>query len=271
LSPDGKQLAVARSADGQTSNIWIKQLDRGPSIKLTVEGSVNSTPTWTPDGRSITFTSNAAHAFDLWTRPSDGSAKAELLLHQKRALFQPHWSPDGRWLTFQTHPFDPGFGDILGIRSGTDKRPVPLVATMASELSPVISPNGRWLAYVSNESGENEVYVVPFPNASVAKWAVSAHGGREPRWSHSGNELFYEDAEGNLVSVAVKTSPTFSIGRSRALFPAAEFFSFELHRQYAVAADDRRFLMIRPAGAIAPDKVIVVDNWFEELKTKTRK
>jgi hypothetical protein len=129
----------------------------------------------------------------------------------------------------------------------------------------------RWLAYASNESGQYEIYIVPFPNSGAAKWAVSTRGGTEPQWSHSGSELFYRDASGNLVAVEIRTTPTFSLGRSMALFLAGGFASNELRREYAVALDDRRFLMIRPLAANAPDKLIVVDNWFEELKAKLRK
>ena len=103
--------------------------------------------------------------------------------------------------------------------------PVPLVATKFTEVSPALSPDGRWLAYTSNETGQFEIYVVPFPNTSAAKWAVSTRGGTEPHWSHSGSELFYRDGSGNLVAVEVKTKPTFSLGRSTPLFPASGFAS----------------------------------------------
>src|SRR5436190_5793209 len=103
-----------------------------------------------------------------------------------------------------------------------DTAPVPVVATPFTEMSPAFSPNGRWLAYASNETGANEIYVVPFPDAGTAKWAISAGGGTEPLWSHSGRELFYRDASGNLVAVPVNTSRTFSPGRATKLFPTAE-------------------------------------------------
>jgi eukaryotic-like serine/threonine-protein kinase len=277
ISPDGRRLAVSlipnASYDviGQTNDIWVKQLDRGPSIKLTLEGKATYSPTWTPDGRSVTFSSNTGGLFDLWTKRADGSTQAVVQVHEKHGAFSPRWSPDGKWLVFRTGRFQSGAGDILGIRPGIDTVAVPLVATKFSELAPAISPDGRWLAYTSNESGQFEIYVVPFPNTAAAKWAVSTGGGTEPLWSHSGKELFYRDGAGSLVAVEVRSTPTFSLGRSTALFPAAAYYSFAGTAEYAVGADDRRFLMIRQAAGSAADELIVVDNWFEELKSKSHK
>ena len=270
LSPDGKRLAVAIST-GDVGDVWIRELDRGSNMKLTIQGSANAYPTWTPDGRSITYSSNASSAYDLWTKQADGSAQAVLQLHQTRDLVESEWSPDGKWLVFVTDMGGPGVGDILGIRPGVDTIPVPLVATNFQEFTPTISPDGRWLAYCSNESGQYEIWVVPFPNTGAAKWAVSTHGGTEPRWSHSGRELFFRDGAHNLVAQAVNSGPTFSLGPATVLFPAAGYAELEEAVQYAVSRDDKRFLMVRSAAATTPDRFIVVENWFEELKGKPRK
>jgi serine/threonine-protein kinase len=267
LSPDGKRLAVTRRSDAKTFDVWIKQLDQGPSVRLTLEGSGNFYPAWTADGRSVTFTSNArAGSYDLWTKRADGSAPAVMQFHEKSAMWDPLWSSDGKWLVFVAADNVSGISDIRGVRPGIDTVSVPLVATKFLEASPALSPDGRWLAYRSNESGQNEVYVVPFPNTGAAKWAVSSGGGTDPQWSHNGSELFYRDASGNLVAVEVTTTPTFLLGNSTALFPAEGFDNW-----YVVGPDDRRFLMIRPVAASGSDKVIVVENWFEELKAKSPK
>jgi len=277
LSPDGRRLSVSlppnASYDGiaQKSDIWIKRLDRGPSVKLTLEEKTDHYSAWTPDGKSVTFTSNATGSLDIWTKRADGSRQAVLQLHEKRGAFSPRWSPDGKWLVFRTNRYQAGASDILGIRPGIDTVAVPLVATRFTENAPAISPDGRWLAYSSNESGPIEVYVVPFPNTADTRWAVSTGGGTEPLWSHSGKELFYRDVAGNLVAVEVQSSPRFSLGRSTVLFPARGYLSFERGAQYAVASDDRRFLMIRQVPGSVPDELVVVDNWFEELKPKQRK
>ena len=265
LSPDGSRLAVSLQV-GASNHIWVKQLDRGPSLKLTFEGSFNQTPTWTPDGASVTFGSDQAGAsFDLWTKRADGSAQAALVVDQDRALSAALWSQDGEWLVFRTGNDDAGIGDILALRPGEDTAPVSLVATGFREQAPTLSPDGRWMAYSSNETGTYDVYVVPFPNAS-AKWAVSAGGGTEPLWSHGGRELFYRNGQGDMVAVRVETEPTFSVGPATVLFSAAEFRANLNHRQYDVAPDDGRFLMLRPTGEDEVSDWILVLNFFEELR-----
>ena len=268
LSPDGKWVAVGRSVATEPANIWIKQLDRGGSIKLTLDGRRNEDPEWTPDGRSLTFSSDRAEgAFHFWTKRVDGSAQAMVRIREKRRIYEPRWSPDGKWLVFQTDPAESGAGDILGIRPGLDSAPMPLVVTKFTELAPAFSPDGRWLAYSSNETGDFEIYVVPFPNTHAAKWAISTTGGMEPVWSHRGTELFYRDSSENLVAAAVRTKPTFSVSRTTTLFPAGSFGASRFGQRYSVASDDSRFLMTRPLETSAPDKLVVVENWFEELKT----
>jgi DNA-binding SARP family transcriptional activator/Tol biopolymer transport system component len=272
ISPDGKSIAVSRSVNTESINIWIKRPDRGPSTRLTLgeENSVNST--WSPDGKSVTYTANVIGGiFDVWSKPADGSAPAVRLVHETRNLYGPRWSPDAKWLIFQTDPGQRGAGDIFGVRPGIDSAGVPLVASKFTEVAPALSSDGGWLAYASNETGEYEVYVVPFPNTGTAKWAISASGGTEPMWSHGGRELFYRDGAGNLVAVEVTTKPSFTVGRSTALFPAGGFGSYVYGPQYAVSPDDRRFLMQRAVATSAPDKIVVVENWFEELRAKSRK
>jgi eukaryotic-like serine/threonine-protein kinase len=272
LSSDGRRLAVSRvpnvnyDAIVRINDIWIKELDRGPSVKLTLEDKTNHYTAWAPDGRSVTFTSNAAGSFDLWTKRFDGGKQAVLQVRERRGAYSPRWSPDGKWLVFRRG--DAVHGDILGYRPGIDTVAVPLVSTRFSEIAPAISPDGRWLAYTSNESGRYEVYVVPFPNTAATKWVVSTRGGTEPLWSHSGKELFYRDGAGNLIAVAVRSAATFSAGRSTTLFPAGAYFARANGAQYAVAPDDRRFIMIRRVPASPPDELVMVDNWFEELKAK---
>jgi serine/threonine-protein kinase len=270
LSPDGSRVAVAIRSIDRTADIWVKRLDRGPSSKLTLEGGENTYPTWTPDGRSVTYTSDVLGTSEVRTKRADGSAQSVLEAHDTRTLYAPHWSTDGKWIVFETSQGEQGIGDILAIRPGVDTKPVPIVATKSIEASPALSPDGRWLAYTSNETRRQEIYVVPFPNASAAKWAVSTQGGTRPLWSHRGSELFYVDGAGNLMTVDVKANPNLSFGHPVVLFNVAGFAT-DFEANFTLSPDDRRFLMIRQVSNSNPDRLIVVENWFSELKAKPLK
>ncbi|MDH5195993.1 MAG: hypothetical protein OEY20_01935, partial [Gemmatimonadota bacterium] len=146
-----------------------------------------------------------------------------------------------------------------------DTTVTPLVATPAAELVPAVSPDRRWLAYVSDESGTNEVYVRPFPNATAGVFRVSTNGGTEPVWAHSGRELFYRNGDGDLVSAAVATTPSFSVRRQQVLFSAVRYSANVFAPNYDVSRDDQRFLMIlRDEPDVAIETVVVL-NWFGEL------
>jgi DNA-binding SARP family transcriptional activator len=268
ISADGKQLAITESADGRTGEIWIRQLDGGAKVKLPPERNWNSGAGWTGDGRSVTFSASAGNGtFDLLTQPVDGSTKPVRVFGGRR-VFVPRWSPDGKWLTFGMENNDPEGGDIVGIRPGIDTAPVPLVATRLYDGMQDVSPDGHWMVYGSDVTGRFEIYVVPFPNTKAAKWQISTLGGIWPKWSAHGNELIYRDTSGDVMAVAVRTAPTFSFSKPRRLFVAkrSEF----LLNGYAVSPDGQRILMIRLVGAGVPDKLIVVENWFEELKARAR-
>ncbi len=263
LSPDGARLAVGvRDPDGRLQ-VWIKQMDRGPHGRLTFEGTSNFAPFWTPDGRAVVFVSGRAGGIsDLYLQRADGGAEATLLLHAARPIAQAIWSPDGKWLVFQATGSPSS--DIYAIRPGVDSVPVALVATPASEGDPALSPDGRWLAYGSDETGQVEVYVRPFPNAGSARWPVSTGGGRQPRWAHSGRELFFLDSKNQLVAAEVRTGATFAVGRQR------ELFSMEGFGRWSPAPGDQRFLMVRYRNLDVQGDLIVVENFFEELKAKVK-
>jgi Tol biopolymer transport system component len=269
LSPDGKQLAITLYAGGGSSDIWIRQLTGGASIQLTHDRFSNGGAAWTPDGRSVTFFANGRNGTsDLLTQPSDGSGKAVVVFRGGKAFFA-KWSPDGKWLTFALVETDePESGDIVGIRPGIDTAPVSLVASTRLDGMQEVSPDGHWMVYGSDVTGRFQIYVVPFPNTKAGKWQITTLGGAWPKWSAHGNEIIYR--EGNdVMAVAVRTTPTFSFSKPRRLFVAkrSEF----PHRDYTVSPDGQRILMVRRVGvAVVPDKLIVVENWFEELK-KSRK
>jgi Tol biopolymer transport system component len=267
ISPDGTRVA-AEAVAADSTNIWIKRLDDGPLMRLTFDGNQNVAPAWTPDSRFITFTSNAGGSHNLWMKRADGSAPPQLLLRGATGGGGTQWSADGKWLVFATSRT--GGSDILGFRRDSDTAAEKMLSTSFSEAPPELSPDGRWLAYASDETGRSEIYVVPFPNTRAAKWAVSSRGGREPTWAHNGREIFYRDGDGNMVTVGVRTSPTFAVSSPSTLFSAAQFRFGGSQPQYAVAPDDRRFLMIRPFAGTSSERLIVVENWAEELRNRSR-
>jgi len=212
-------------------------------------------------------------------KAADGAQPAQLLVDWDHQILEMLPSPDGSWLLFRTGFEAAGRGDIMGIKredlpieAGNREVVVPLIATEFTELSPTFSPDGRWLAYVSDESGTREVYVRPFPNVTDRKWQVSQSGGTEPLWSHSGREIFYISGESDMMAGDVATTPTFAIRGRRVLFSVrvGRYQRNTTHRFYDVTPDDRRFLMIRPIETVSDRTVelVLVENFFEELKAK---
>jgi WD40 repeat protein len=265
LSPDGRRLAVALTSGG-VQNIWIKLLDRGPLSKLTFGDSSYSRPAWSPDGGSVVYVGADGK---LHHKRADGTGKDSVLADiGKHAWGEASFSRDGGWLILR------GLGtgsarDIYALRANEDTVLRALVATPADEYAPALSPDGRWLAYVSEESGTPEVYVRPFPNTTDGKFQVSLSGGTEPVWAHGGRELFFVNAANQLVAVEVTTSPRFSLGRQQALFPVGPFSRDFNHSAYAIAPDNRRFVMIHSITFASGD-LVMVENWQEVLKEKLK-
>ena len=260
LSPDGTRLALNITV-GAESQVWVKQLDQGPLSKLTFEERYRR-PSWTPDGQTVIFLSKENRDNDeLFQRRADGSVPSELVLSPEGQVNWAVVSSDGQWLVYQED------ANLYARMRGEDDQPVPLVVSEFIDAVPALSPNGRWIAYVSNESGRFEVYVRPFPNTDQGKWLISPNGGGEPRWAKDGSELFYRDAERQLVAVEILTGPTFTAGEQRTLFPTDQFRGGVT--QYDVSPDGDRFLFVARGDTEAiPGQVIVVENFFEELQER---
>jgi Tol biopolymer transport system component len=176
------------------------------------------------------------------------------------------WSPDGQLLAFTEVNPNTGY-DIWVLRMG-DRKAQPFIRTPFNESVPRFSPDGRWLAYVSNESGRNEIYVQPYPGPG-GKWQISTEGGTEPVWNPNGLELFYRNGD-KMMAVDIATQPSFAAGKDRMLFEGPYEPAPITNPNYDVSPDGQRFLMLKPteqAGA-APTQIIVVQNWLEELKQK---
>jgi len=267
LSPDGKALAV--SVREGTTQLWIRRSD-GTRQKLTQTGTVNWRPAWTPDGKAIAFLSNmqgrgGQDDYDIYRMPIDGSAPPELLLHHIYGLWEAELSRDGQWLVMRSDEAG-AVGAIRARRLSGDTALIPLVVDETGSSQASLSPDGRWLAYVSQQSARRDVYVLPFPSAA-SHHIVSRDGGTEPRWSHSGRELFYKSGS-QLMVVDVTPGPTFVAGTPRPLFSISDYRAARNRQQYDVAPDDKRFLMIRDPTEGGGGSVVYVENWFAELKGK---
>jgi eukaryotic-like serine/threonine-protein kinase len=268
LSPDGRTIAV--SVHDATTQLWVRRSD-GTRQKLTEEGTTNWRPTFTPDGRSLVFSSDrrggpTRNAYDLYQVPADGSAPAVLLQHHTFGLWEGQISSDGKWLVLRSDE-ESGISHIRARRLAGDTALVPMVVDSTISLQLALSPDGRWLAWSGYRTGHPEIYVEPFPGAAWAR-QVSHEGGIEPRWSHDGRELFFKSGA-RFMDVPVVTGAALTLGTPRELFPAAGYRSARNRQQYDVAPDARRFLMIRDPGT-APE-MVYVDNWLPELKTKVKR
>jgi eukaryotic-like serine/threonine-protein kinase len=270
LSPDGKSVAVGLVRSGRT-DIWVKQLPTGPFSRITFGDTSAVRPVWSPDGREVFYISDrgGSGVGVPYAHRADGTGTARPLVQSKLNFGQIVPSRDGRWLVLRTTATTAG-GDILGLKA-RDTTLVPLVATAATEFYPALSPDGRWLAYGSNESGTMEVYVRPFPETATAKWQVSTAGGGEPVWANSGRELFYINGRSELVSAEIRPGAAFSVGEQHLLFSMAPFVRSGSFPSYAVAPDDRRFLMVREGDASQQGELVVAENWLGELRGRAPK
>ncbi len=268
LSPDGKSIAVSLQ-DGPT-HLWIRRSD-GTRQRLTQAGSVNWRPVWTPDGQSVAYLSNMSgdrgkDEMDVYVVRADGSAPPRRLMTHTYGLWEAEFSRDGQWLVVRADETG-GNGNVRARRLSGDTTLVPLLADQEITTQVALSPDGRWMAYVSDASGRREVYVASFPDMRT-KRLVSRDGGLEPRWSHSGRELFYK-SRGQLVAIPVPPGPVFTPGLPRVLFSLAGYINARNRQQYDVASDDRRFLMIRAIGG--QNEAVYAENWFAELKAKVKR
>jgi Tol biopolymer transport system component len=278
LSPDGTRIALM-VAD-QEHDIWVWDLVREkPLTRLTFGPAFEVGVAWTPNGQSVIFSSGALPGLgpsNLFRRAADGTGPVEQLTQDTAAIGPFAVTPDGTGLIFSQRPPAGGtagdLSDLMLLPLIGDRRPKPLVPTASTEAFGEVSPDGHWLAYQSNESGQFEIWVTPFPNVTTGKWQVSTGGGRQPLWARTGQELFYESM-GAMMRVSPTSRSTFAAGPPSKLFDATSFFIPEVPgRVYDITPDGRRFLMTkasRAADASLPSaRFVVVQHWFEELKAR---
>jgi serine/threonine protein kinase len=271
ISPDGERIALVIDKGG-IGNIWIYNLVSGIPTRLTADAFSDVSPLWTPNNQRIVFASNRSENFVICSIAADGAGKVEQLLPMK-SCFLSSWADKGKnlILTYVENGMDIGALPMEGDRSLKS-----LLHDKHNEAHPTISPNGRFIAYASDESGQFEVYVRPYPELDK-KWTVSTGGGANPLWSPNGRELFYRSRE-SVMAASVKTDPTFKFKAPKPLFRdayvSAGFVArgFEQH-PWDIHPNGKHFLMMKEvepkaSAAVGPRKINVVLNWFEELKQK---
>jgi len=279
LSPDGSMVALREFGEGRY-DIWVKRLDNLTRWRLTSGDSEEKMPVWRPGTRDITFLSDRGGNFDVWSKREDGAGTAELILDMDRNLAQIAWSPDGRWLVVRTSDDESvnDKGDIYAFRPGTDSIPMPLLTGPDQEIDPAVSPDGNWIAYASDQTGDYEVYVSPFPNAGDGRTLVSLNSGRIPTWSRDGSALYFtwDGPGGDVFRAEVTTSGTgFTAGTPEVAFQGPEQWgggSGRTDDPYILAPDGQRILIPMNATAAgsgaggAQPRTMLVNNFFEVLE-----
>jgi serine/threonine-protein kinase len=268
FSPDGERLAVAVAEPGDT-NVWVVDLRTGAQTKLTREG-INTLPVWAPDGERVTYLATQGVATSIDWRRADGSGEAESLvssLQPGEVVMPGAWSPDGEWLVYHRYSASEQSAGIWITALDGDPEPRPLVASGAGEGAPAISPDGDWLAYASPESGQIQVYVQPFPDGGE-RHQVSTDGGLKPVWSPDGGSIYYRSGDGQVMVVAVSTSPRFRAGDSEVVGDDEYLIGTHmLSPNFDIAPDGRSFAFVKAdeEWGRATEIRLVLD-WFEELK-----
>ena len=267
FSPDGRRVALQRQIRGEPEDIWIYDLEQRTSTRLTFGGSRNLGPFWNPDGTEVGFSSDRDGLFALYSRPADLSGDARLLVSDPNdGLYTGSWTPDGRSLVYRWGSSQTtGTRDLWYSGPDPDSTPVVILGTPALENTPSLSPDGRWLAYASDESGQFEVYVRPFPGPG-GQTVVSVNGGLNPKWAHSGSEIFYLGLDAVFNVATVRTDPDFAVDSREQLNSRTGFWQSS-QRHWDLTPDGQRLLAIGPppeAGGVG--RYVIVQNWTEELR-----
>jgi Tol biopolymer transport system component len=259
LSPDEKRVAMDRD-DAQTGtfDIWLLDLARGIPSRFTFDPANDVYPVWSPDGSRIVFGSNRDGAYGLYQKSSSGAGSEEAISKPSERKYPTDWSLDGRFILY-TQLSPDTLWDLWVIPLFGDRQPIPFLQTKFNETSGVFSPDGKWIAYESDDSGSSQVWVQSFPAGS--KWQVSSEGGSLPRFRRDGKELFYLAANGKLMAVEVKANPSgLEFSAPKPLFDAHST------ARYAVTGDGQRFLMSTPVEESTTAPITVILNWTAEAK-----
>jgi serine/threonine protein kinase/Tol biopolymer transport system component len=267
IAPDGQRiLADLTDPHVGTSDIWSFDLSRRVASRFTAEVTDESSPIWSRDGRRVVFSSDRAGANDLYVKTTDGREDAALVFSRNGPQVATDWSSDGRWLVVEDNSRDTG-RDLWIVSPDATSQPRPIARTRFQEWGGRLSPDDRWMAFVTDESGSSEVYVMPFTGVGDKK-RISTAGGISPRWRRDGRELFYVSPDsGSVMAVAVAETPTFTAGLPVRLFDLQPADTARRPREigYDVAPDGQGFLVSTPPEQPPPRGIAVVLNWQREL------
>jgi eukaryotic-like serine/threonine-protein kinase len=261
LSPDGRRVVFDQiDRDGRNVNIWIDEVGNGATARFTFSRAADQLAVWSPDGKSVAFGSNRNLHFILYQKKSNGSGSEQEIADlgaAEQGVWD--WSRDSKYLLVMK-------GSELWYLTSSDWRAKPFLQVKGTVRNAQFSPDGKWVAYASNETGSWEVYVSPFPNAD-SKWQVSREGGEEPRWRRDGKELFYLSREGKLIAVTVKTGSNFEAESAATLFQthARQPSSFMDAFSYDVTADGQKFLINTRIDEPSSAPLSVILNWATEM------
>ena len=266
LSPDNKRISMIRVDPDVTSarDLWIYEIDRQSSTRFTFQKRYYYSPFWSADGQTIYYGSTSTvNSGDIFSKSSDGSGAEQIIFGD--ALFKrpTDISTDGKYLAYYAQDADSS-SDIWILPLTAGAKPLPYLRTPFTEWDGQFSPDGKWIAYVSDESGRREIYVQSFPTGK-GKWQISTAGGVYPLWARSGNELFFSTLDDVLTAVAITTSPSIAIGQSTALFQiphGAPYAESDDIFSYEVSADGQRFLLNKPTESMRPSYITLALNWM---------
>jgi len=266
LSPDRQKVAVSIfDQSAGPPEIWIYEVSRGVRSRFTFDPASDRWPIWSPDSTRVAFSSNRRGQFNLYVKSYAGSGIEELLLETDRDKVPTDWSSDGRYLLFEARGDPKTQSDVWALPLSGDRKPIPVLQTPFREVEAVFSPDGRWIAYNSDESGRSEVYVAPFPGPG-RKWQVSASGGTLPRWFGTGGEIFFDGPGERIMAAEVSAGGgTFQVGRTQPLF---EIRPQRPGNIFDVTPDGQRFLVNTATQAQTSAPMTLVVNWPAELKKK---
>jgi Tol biopolymer transport system component len=259
LSPDGRQVAVSSFTD-----IWIWTFANHAFTRLTFTPGPEYNPAWMPDGRRVVFDANEGGNLRILRKAADGTGMPDVVFAHRG--YPETVAPDGKFLVYHTAEQLP-VSMVLPLEGGGDPRPLVRLTTQAQTLNSEISPDGRWIAYQSDESGRYEIYVNPFPAVDSGRWQISVAGGSHPLWARNGRELFFINGPGVLVSAAISGDQTLTSGKPVELFPAAQYY-VEVARNYDVSVDGQRFLFVKTLSAANRPSLMVVSHWFDDVHAR---